>query len=309
MVNNLNQIILLILIFILSAFLTLFFKTIIIRWGRNLYTSIRGGTPRAVGLAPFILLIIFFPAPGNYLIAIIGLFAFIDDLMGRKKISGLPVELGQLSRGIGLLLVMIVGFYYFGPVAILIGLMIQPLNIADMEPGAACSTVIIMSSILALLLYLTTGNPYSSALIILVVCLGYAPLDYMGKIMLGEVGNHSFGIGLGVIYALLAFNLTNYHVGGSWDVFLIVLVLLIITSILIAFIRRVNLKYYLEDNLLIPEPSYGDYVMDVLTGGGLGDLIRRILLNKNEIIIKKRIYKLLGFRRLVLNPYSKKKNK
>ena len=304
-----NQIILLIIIFILSSFLTLLFKTIITWWGENLYTSLRGGTPRAVGLAPFLVLIIFFPPPGNYLIAIIGVFAFVDDLIGRKKINVLPVEFGQLSRGIGILLVMIVGFYYFGPAAILIALMIQPINIADMQPGAACSTVIIMSLIMGLLLYLTTGNPYSSALIILAACLGYAPFDYMGKIMMGEVGNHSFGVGLGIIYALLGFNITNYHGWGSWGVFLVVLILLIITSILIAFIRRVNLKYYLEDKLLIPEPRFSDYVMDVLTGGGLGDLIRRILLNKKEIIIKKRIYKLLGFRRLVLNPYSKKRNK
>jgi UDP-GlcNAc:undecaprenyl-phosphate GlcNAc-1-phosphate transferase len=305
----LNQIILLIIIFILSSFLTLLFKTIITWWGGNLYTSLRGGTPRAVGLAPFLVLIIFFPPPGNYLIAIIGVFAFVDDLIGRKKINVLPVEFGQLSRGIGILLVMIVGFYYFGPAAILIALMIQPINIADMQPGAACSTVIIMSLILGFILYLTTGNPYSSALIILAACLGYAPFDYMGKIMMGEVGNHSFGVGLGIIYALLGFNITNYHGWGSWGVFLVVLILLIITSILIAFIRRVNLKYYLEDKLLIPEPRFSDYVMDVLTGGGLGDLIRRILLNKKEIIIKKRIYKLLGFRRLVLNPYSKKRNK
>ncbi len=302
-----NQVILLIVLFILSAFLTLLFKTIITRWGGNLYTSVRGGTPRAVGLAPFILLIIFFPPPGNYLIAIIGVFAFLDDLIGRKKINGLPIEFGQLSRGIGMLLVMIVGFYYFGPAAIPIGLMIQPLNIADMQPGAACSTVIIMSSFMALILYLITGNPYSLALIILAICLGYAPFDFMGKIMLGEIGNHSFGVGLGVIYALLGFIIINSHIGGSWGVFLVVLVLLIITSMLIAFIRRVNIKYYLEDKLLIPEPNYGDYVMDVLTGGGLGDLIRRILLNKKEIIIKKRIYRLLGFRRLVLNPYSKEK--
>jgi UDP-GlcNAc:undecaprenyl-phosphate GlcNAc-1-phosphate transferase len=106
----LNQIILLIIIFILSSFLTLLFKTIITWWGENLYTSLRGGTPRAVGLAPFLVLIIFFPPPGNYLIAIIGVFAFVDDLIGRKKINVLPVEFGQLSRGIGILLVMIVGF-------------------------------------------------------------------------------------------------------------------------------------------------------------------------------------------------------
>jgi UDP-N-acetylmuramyl pentapeptide phosphotransferase/UDP-N-acetylglucosamine-1-phosphate transferase len=257
-----------------------------------------------VGLAPFIVLILFFPFPWNYLIGLIGVFAFVDDLIGRKKIGDLPVELGQLSRGIGMLLVMIVGFYYLGPVAILIALMIQPLNIADMQPGAACSTVIIISLIMALLLYLTTGNPYSLALIILAACLGYAPLDYKGKIMMGEVGNHSFGVSLGIIYTLLGFNIANYHGWGSLEVFLIVLVLLIITSILIAFIRRVNLKYYLIDKLLITEPTFGDYVMDVLTGGGLGDLIRRILLDKKELIIKKRIYKLLGLRRLVLNPYS-----
>ncbi len=299
-----NQIILILIVFILSAFLTLLIKTIITRLGGNLYTSVRGGTPRAVGLAPFIVLILFFPFPWNYLIGLIGVFAFVDDLIGRKKIGDLPVELGQLSRGIGMLLVMIVGFYYLGPVAILIALMIQPLNIADMQPGAACSTVIIISLIMALLLYLTTGNPYSLALIILAACLGYAPLDYKGKIMMGEVGNHSFGVSLGIIYTLLGFNIANYHGWGSLEVFLIVLVLLIITSILIAFIRRVNLKYYLIDKLLITEPTFGDYVMDVLTGGGLGDLIRRILLDKKELIIKKRIYKLLGLRRLVLNPYS-----
>ncbi len=304
-----NQIILIILAFILSAFLTLLIKTIITRWGGNLYTEVRGGTPRAVGLAPFIVLILFLPFPWNLLIGIIGVFALVDDLIGRKKIRGFPVELGQFSRGIGMLLVMAVGFYYLGPAAILIGLMIQPLNIADMQPGAACSTVIIMSLIMAFLLYLTTGNPYSLALIILAACLGYAPLDYKGKIMMGEVGNHSFGVSLGIIYAFLGFNIANYHGWGSWGVFLVVLILLIITSILIAFIRRVNLKYYLEDKLLIPEPTCGDYVMDVLTGGGLGDLIRRILLNKKVIIIKKRVFKVLGLRRLVLNPYSKKKNK
>ena len=60
---------------------------------------------------------------------------------------------------------------------------------------------------------------------------------------------------------------------------------------------------------MIPEPTFGDYVMDVLTGGGLGDLIRRILLDERELVIKKRFYRLLGFRRLVLNPILKKSNK
>lgn len=291
-------------VFILSAVLTLLFTAVFTRWGGNLYTKIRGGTPRAVGLAPFIAVLLFFPFPGNLLIAIMGLFAFADDLLGRRKIRSSQIEIGQLSRGIGMLLVMAVGFYYLGPVAILIALMIQPLNIADMQPGAACTTIIIMSSIIALLLYLTAGNPYFSALIILAACLGYAPLDYRGRIMMGEVGNHSFAIGLGMIYAFLGINIANFHSLGTWGVFLVVLVLLFVTSILIAFIRRRNLKKYLEDELKISAPTFGDYWIDVLTGGGLGDLLRRILLGNKEIIIKKRIYELLGFRRLVFNPYS-----
>jgi UDP-GlcNAc:undecaprenyl-phosphate GlcNAc-1-phosphate transferase len=299
-----NQSLILIIVFILSAILTLLFKTLFSRWGGNLYTNIRGGTPRAVGLAPFLVLLLFFPPPGSYLIAIIGAFSFLDDLIGRKKIKSLTIELGQLSRGIGLLLVMIVGYFYFGPVSILIALMIQPLNIADMQPGTASSTVIIIASIMALLLYLTTGNPYSSALIVLAACLGYAYLDYKGKIMMGEVGNHSFGVSLGIIYTLLGIDIANLHSWGAGGVFLIVLILLILTSLLIAFLRRRNLKNFLEKQLQINNPHFGDLLMDVLTGGGLGDLVRRIILRKRNIIIKNRLLIILGFRRLFYNPHS-----
>ena len=301
-----SEIIIVSVAFILSAVLTLLFKYLFQKIGGNLYTEIRGGTPRAVGLAPFIVLLLFFPPPGNYLLGIIGIFAFLDDLMGRKRIKSLPFELGQLSRGIGMLLVMAVGFYYLGPVAVLIALMVQPLNIADMQPGTASSTVIIMSFIMAILLYLTTGNPYSPALIILAACLGYAPLDYKGKIMMGEVGNHSFGVGLGIVYTFLGINIANFHNWGNWGVFLVVLVLLILTSVLIAFLRRENLRNFLESSLEIQNPTFGDYIMDVLTGGGLGDLLRRIVLGKRNINIKNKLLKVLGFRRLFFNPYSLK---
>lgn len=294
----------LVAIFILSGILTFLFKSIFTRMGGNLYTSIRGGTPRAVGIAPFIVLLLFFPPPGNYLIGVIGIFAFLDDIIGRKKIKRLPFEFGQLSRGIGMLLVMVVGYFYYGPVSILIALMIQPMNIADMQPGTAASTVIIMSTLMAILLYLTTGNPYSSAVIVLAACLGYAPLDYQGKIMMGEVGNHSFGVGLGITYTLLAINIVNFHNWGTGGVFLVVLVLLIITAIIIAFLRRKNLKNFLEISLQINNPRYSDLLMDVLTGGGLGDLLRRVLLGKQNIIIKNRFLIFLGFRRLIYNPYA-----
>lgn len=294
----------LVAVFILSGILTLLFKNIFTRLGGNLYTPIRGGTPRAVGIAPFIVLLLFFPPPGNYLIGLIGFFAFLDDIIGRKKIRSLPFEIGQLSRGIGMLLVILVGYFFFGPVSILIALMIQPMNIADMQPGTAASTVIIMSTLMAILLYLTTENPYSLALIILAACLGYAPLDYQGKIMMGEVGNHSFGVGLGILYTLLGMNMANFDNWGVGGVFLVVLVLLIITSFVIAFLRRENLKDFLEKNLKISNPSYGDLWMDVLTGGGLGDLLRRILLGKREITIYNRFLVVLGFRRLFYNPYA-----
>ena len=294
----------LVAVFILSGILTLLFRNIFTRLGGNLYTTIRGGTPRAVGMAPFIILLLFFPPPGNYLIGLIGFFAFLDDILGRKKIRGLPFEIGQLSRGIGMFLVMVAGYFFFGPVSILIALMIQPMNIADMQPGTAASTVMIMSTLMAILLYLTTGNPYSPALIILAACLGYAPLDYQGKIMMGEVGNHSFGVGLGILYTLLGMNVANFHNWGVGGVFLVVLVLLIFTSFIIAFLRRDNLKDFLEKNLKILNPSYGDLWMDVLTGGGLGDLLRRIILGKRKITIYNRFLVALGFRRLFYNPYA-----
>jgi UDP-GlcNAc:undecaprenyl-phosphate GlcNAc-1-phosphate transferase len=289
---------------LLSAILTIIFKVLFQRLGGNLYTPIRGGTPRAVGLAPFLIMLILFPPPGSYLIAIIGAFAFLDDLIGRKKVGGLPFEVGQLSRGIGMLLVMVVGYFYFGPVSILIALMVQPLNIADMQPGTASSTVIIMGFIMAILLYLATGNPYSAALIILAACLGYAPLDYQGKIMMGEVGNHSFGVSLGIIYTFLGVNVANFHSWGNGGVFLVVLVLLILTSILIAILRRRNLRNFLENNLQIHNPRFGDLLMDVLTGGGLGDLLRRIILGKRNIVINNSFLKFLGFRRLFHNPHA-----
>lgn len=299
---NITEISMLIMAFLISCILTILFYKLFPRLGGNLYTSIRGGTPRAVGLAPFIVLLLFFPPSGNYLIGLMGIFAFLDDIVGRKKIKRLPFELGQLSRGIGMLMVIIVGYFSFGPVSILIALMIQPMNIADMQPGTASSTVLIMSFIMAILLYLTTGNPYSVALIILVICLGYAPLDYKGKIMMGEVGNHSFGVGLGIVYTLLAMNVANFHNWGTMGVFLVVMILLISTSILIAFLRRSNLKKFLETNIHIHNPTYGDLLMDVLTGGGLGDLLRRFTLGQRNIKIKNKFLIFLGFRRLIYNP-------
>lgn len=293
------------LAFLISAFLTLLFKWIIEKSGSNLYTSIRGGTPRAVGIAPFIAMILFINQPFVYLIAVIGIFALIDDILGRKKIKNLPFEIGQLSRGIGMLIVAVLGFSYFGPASILIALMIQPLNISDMQPGSACSTVIIMCIIIISSIFLAGYGSYYIPLIILTACIGYAPLDYMGKIMMGEIGNHSFAVGLGISYALLGGYLGNiFGVGYSIGSFLCVLFLFISSSLLIAFIRRKNLKIFIENRLGIKNPHFGDYIMDVMTGGGLGDLIRRILLKKRRIVIKNKILIYLGFRRLFYNPYT-----
>ncbi len=287
-----------------SSVLTIIFKELITRIGGNLYTNIRGGTPRAVGIAPFIVLILLFPPPGNYLIAIIGIAAFIDDIVGRTRIKGLKLEFGQLSRGIGMLLVMVIGFFYFGPVSILIALMIQPLNISDMQPGSACSTVIIMSLIMALGIMTLTSTIYYPVLIVLAACIGYAPLDYKGRIMMGEIGNHSFGVSLGLIFVIFGSIIGNITGSGIYGAFIVTLLLLLVTAVVIAFIRRKNLKIFLENNYKIIRPGFGDYFMDVLTGGGLGDLLRRFILKKRVITINNRLFILLGFRRLVHNPYS-----
>ena len=292
----------LVIVFLVSLFLTLVFKELITRYGGNLYTTIRGGTPRAVGLAPFIVLLIFFPFPGKYLILIIGLFAFVDDIVGRKKIRGSKLEFGQLSRGIGMLLVMVVGYLYFGLVSIVIALMIQPMNIADMQPGTACSTVIIMGAVVFIGI-LTLGVIYYPLLILIAACLGYAPLDYKGKIMLGEVGNHSFGVALGISFAFLGGLIGNFTAPTT---FIVTLILLLVTTMVIAYLRRKTLRPFLEKNLNINDPHFGDFFMDVLTGGGLGDLIRRITLKKRNITVKNSIMILLGFRRLLHNPYASK---
>ena len=289
-------------VFLASLLLTLGFKELITRFGGNLYTNIRGGTPRAVGIAPFIVLLIFFPAPGKYLILIIGLFALLDDIVGRKKIRGSKLEFGQLSRGIGMLLVMVVGYFYLGPVSILIALMIQPLNIADMQPGTACTTVILMGA-LVLMGILALGYLYYPVIVLLAACLGYTPLDFRGKIMMGEVGNHSFAVALGVSFAFLGGLIGNFTPATT---FVVTLVLLLLTTMVIAYLRQHNLKQFLEKNLNINDPRFGDYFMDVLTGGGLGDLIRRTTLKKRSVTIKNPILVSLGFRRLFYNPYSSK---
>ncbi|MGZ7050226.1 MAG: cell wall biosynthesis protein, partial [Methanobacterium sp.] len=250
--------------FLISAILTISFKWIFSKIGGTLYTSVRGGTPRAVGIAPFIVMItyIYFINPYlSLLIGIMGIFAFFDDVVGRRKVKNLHMEIGQLSRGMGMILVAILGFFYFGPASILIALMVQPMNIADMQPGSACSTVIILSIVALLSLFLAGEANYIIPLIILASCIGYAPLDYAGKIMMGEVGNHSFAVGLGVFYALLGGYLgITWGIGYATGSFLSVLFLFIFSSLIIALIRRKNLNTFLEKKIGITDPHYGDYV-------------------------------------------------
>lgn len=263
----------------------------------NLFPNVRGGIPRGVGIVPFIVLAFYFLPGYNSLILIIGVFAFIDDLLGRKK-SPLGIEWGQLSRGIGMILVMIAGLMEgLGVSAILIALLVQPLNISDMQPGSTCIVTLIMAMV-SMILMIILGSPDVSELpaiytplLLFVVCLAYSPLDFAGKIMLGEVGNHVFAIALGVSF---------YIVGGLWSLIL----LFIVTTALIAFVRRNNLKIFFRQNLRILDPTFGDYFMDVLTGGGLGDLLRKWILKDKQYEITDPFLISLGFRRLLYNPYA-----
>jgi len=258
---------------------------------------VRGGIPRAIGVVPFWILS-FYMLPGfNNLILIIGIFALIDDILGRKK-SPFGIEWGQLSRGIGIILVMIAGLLEgFGISSIFIALMIQPLNISDMQPGSTCIVTMIMS-VLTIIVMLIIGSPafeelpaIYTPLLLLVVCLAYSPLDFSGKIMLGEVGNHTFGVALGCAF---------YLIGGLWSV----IVFGILTTALIAFVRRNNLTVFFRQQLRLLDPTFGDYFMDVLTGGGLGDLLRKWILKDKQYDVTNPLLISLGFRRLLYNPHA-----
>lgn len=263
----------------------------------NLFPNVRGGIPRGIGLVPFLILSLYFLPGYNSLILIIGIFAFIDDMMGRKK-SPLGIEWGQLSRGIGIILVMVAGFIQgLGVSSIFIALMVQPLNISDMQPGSTCIVTIIMS-VLTMIIMILVGSgdtaelpAFYTPLLLLIVCLGYCPLDFSGKIMLGEVGNHVFGVALGVSF---------YIAGGLAGV----IFLFLVTTALIAFVRRNNLKVFFRQRLRLLDPTFGDYFMDVLTGGGLGDLLRKWLLKDQQPIVTNPLLINLGFRRLLYNPHA-----
>lgn len=263
----------------------------------NLFPNVRGGIPRGIGIVPFIVLAFYFLPGYNSLILIIGVCAFIDDIMGRKK-SPLGIEWGQLSRGIGIILVIVAGFIEgLGVSSIFIALMVQPLNISDMQPGSTCIVTMIMS-VITIIIMLIIGSPEVAELpatytplLLFVVCAGYCPLDFSGKIMLGEVGNHVFGIALGVSF---------YIAGGLVGL----IVLLIATTSLIAFVRRNTLKVFFRQNLRLLDPTFGDYFMDVLTGGGLGDLIRKWILKDKQPVVTNPMLINLGFRRLLYNPHA-----
>ena len=79
--------------------------------------------------------------------------------------------------------------------------------------------------------------------------------------MMGEVGNHSFGVGLGILYAVFGGIVGNSFGFGDLGVFLFVLALFLLTSILIAFLRRKNLEAFIKKNLKIQDPNFGDYTM------------------------------------------------
>ena len=270
-----------IIVFILSAVGSLVLNMVFRFFGKkgylgNLYPNVRGGIPRAIGLVPFIILCFFFLPEYNTLVLIMGLFAFLDDVLGRTP-SPIGIEWGQLFRCIGLL--------------------VQPINISDMQPGSTCMVTVIMS-VVSIICMLIVGSPQVSELpaiytplLLIIVCIAYSPLDFAGKIMLGEVGNHSFAVALGICF---------YLIGGFWWV----IALSFVTVCLTAFVRRSTLKVFFNQRLGILNPTFGDFFMDVLTGGGLGDLFRRIILKTKQYDVENPTLIKLGFRRLLYNPYA-----
>ena len=292
-----------IFVFVLSAVGTYVLSVIFNFLGKrgflgNLYPNVRGGIPRAIGVVPFIILS-FYALPGyNDMVLIMGICALIDDIMGRRKINSLGIEWGQLSRGIGMLAVMAIGILHgLGVSSIFIALLVQPMNIADMQPGSACMVTMVMSLLTAGVMLLVGSADVCelpatyTPLLLFVVCIAYCPLDFAGRIMMGEVGNHTFAILLGVSF---------YLVGGIWWLLLFE----IFTVCFVAFVRRSTLRVFFRQRLRLLDPTFGDFFMDVLTGGGLGDLFRKFILKDKQYIVTSPLLISLGFRRLLYNPYA-----
>ncbi len=194
--------------------------------------------------------------------------------------------------------VMIAGYYLgLGWASIFIPLLVQPINISDMQPGSACMVTIIMCIITVIAMLIVKPDSIAelpivyTPLLVMIVCIAYSPLDFSGKIMMGEIGNHSFAVALGVSF---------YLIGGLWWL----IGMSIITVFFTAFVRRSTLRIFFNQRLGITNPTYGDYVMDVLTGGGLGDLFRRIIFKSKQYEVSNDLLIRLGARRLLYNPYA-----
>lgn len=197
-----------------------------------------------------------------------------------------------------MILVMVLGFIHgFGLSSIIIAFLIQPLNISDMQPGSCAMVTMVMSIVTIICMVIAGSNPVAelpvtyTPLLIFVVCLAYCPLDFAGKIMLGEVGNHTFAVALGIAF---------YLTGGFWWT----LLLAIGTVLFTAFVRRSTLKVFFRQRLGLLNPTFGDFIMDVLTGGGLGDLLRKWILKDKQYDVTNELLISLGFRRLLFNPYA-----
>ena len=75
--------------------------------------------------------------------------------------------------------------------------------------------------------------------------------------MMGEIGNHSFAVGLGISFAFLGSIIGNSTGTGVYGTLIITVILILVTVMLIAFIRRKNLNQFLKKNLNIKYPIMG----------------------------------------------------
>ena len=62
-----------------------------------------------------------------------------------------------------------------------------------------------------------------------------------------------------------------------------------------------------REGLGLVNPVFGDYFMDVLTGGGLGDLLRKIILGDKQYSVENPWLIIFGFRRLLYNPHARQR--
>jgi nitrate reductase NapE component len=173
--------------------------------------------------------------PLTILIAGVGIFGLIDDLLGSRESTGFRGHIGQLIKGrlttgaLKALGIPVVSFYAiyqlsngfaeaFGN-SVLIALFVNTLNLLDLRPGRALKLFI---PLLAIFLFYAPSSYALAVASLLGIAVVLVGADLREEIMLGDVGSNILG-------ALLGF---SFAVTFGWGIKLTLIVVMLVLQVL-----------------------------------------------------------------------------